>query len=304
MDDVLLLTHIETLVREIREDASGVAEYERQHGYEPRFLDYHSSYLSEPRHATRTINGAVARRRPILRWVERLRREFGPEPTVLDVGCRYGTDSFLLAQMGCRVIGIDPEPDTVAVAGHRLPFWAPYLRSSGYPEFMVGYLEDIKSWPVDSFHGVFAAECLHHCEPVEDALLAARRLMDEKGTAFVLESNAANPAVVLKRNRIAPGARRVLLREGREFRLWGNENIRAPKRWQRLFRDCGFEVRERHFSRHLASELLVAPLIDPLLCHLPGAKLMSIHVAFELNPVEAAVVAHADTDPVTSACAL
>lgn len=286
-DYSLLAAHVEMLAQEVREDTSRIAEFERQNGFEERFLDYYNSYLAGERRATRTLNAAVARRRPILEFVRRLKERFGPEPVVLDIGCRYGNDSFLMAQLGCRVIGVEREPDTVEVARHRVEYWREHFTSTVAPEFVVGYLEDIGSFAGEEFHGVFAAECLHHCEPVENVLLAARRLIHDRGIACVLESNAANPAVVYKRNQIVKGTpRRRLWQDGDVFRIWGNENIRWSGQWSRIFRDCGFEITRQIFSRHLLSELTADHKADQMLCRLPGARFASIHVAYELAPVE------------------
>jgi 2-polyprenyl-3-methyl-5-hydroxy-6-metoxy-1,4-benzoquinol methylase len=49
--------------------------------------------------------------------VARLRPYATPELSVVDVGCAYGRDTrYLAAELGCRVLGLDPSPTAVATA--------------------------------------------------------------------------------------------------------------------------------------------------------------------------------------------
>lgn len=273
----------ELLTAEIQGDLAGIEAFERDNHLSPYFRQYYSSYHSNPRKVTRTVNGAVARRRHISDFCEGLRQRFGPHPLVLDVGCGYGSDSLFLANLGCRVIGVDPSEEKIAVARQRARYWRSNLGEAPEPEFVSGFLEEMDAWPAGSFEGIFVAECLHHCEPVENVLLKMRELISDDGSVCVLESNAGSPAVSLKRNRAVKGQRRLLRRSDDRFILYGNENIRSATEWRRLFRDCGFEIRDRHFARHLVSELFGSSALDATLCAAPGAGLACLHVSFELE---------------------
>jgi len=273
----------ELLTAEIQGDLAGTEAFERDNHLTPYFRRYYSSYNSNPRKVTRTVNGAVARRRHISDFCEGLRQRFGPHPLVLDVGCGYGSDSLFLANLGCRVIGVDPSEEKIAVARHRARYWRSNLGEAPEPQFASGFLEEMDVWPAGSFEGIFVAECLHHCEPVENVLLKMRELISDDGSAFVLENNAGSPAMSIKRDRAVEGPRRLLRRSGDRYSLYGNENYRSASQWRCLFRDCGFEISEVHFARHLVSELFVSSALDAMLCAAPGAGLACLHVSFELK---------------------
>jgi 2-polyprenyl-3-methyl-5-hydroxy-6-metoxy-1,4-benzoquinol methylase len=273
----------ELLTAEIQGDLAGVETFECDHHLTPYFHRYYSSYHSNRRKVTRTINGAVARRRHVSDFCEGLRRKCGPHPLVLDVGCGYGSDSLFLANLGCRVVGVDPSEEKIQVARHRARYWRSNLGDAPEPEFVSGFLEEMDVWAAGSFDGIFVAECLHHCEPVESVLLKMRELISDDGSVFVLESNAGSPVTRMNRDRAVEGPRRLLRRSGNRYVLYGNENIRSASQWRHLFRECGFEIRERQFARHLVSELFVSSALDATLCAAPGAGLASIHVSFELE---------------------
>ena len=49
--------------------------------------------------------------------VARLRTYATPALTILEVGCAYGRDArYLAAELGCRVLGLDPSPTAIAAA--------------------------------------------------------------------------------------------------------------------------------------------------------------------------------------------
>ncbi|MRS11729.1 MAG: class I SAM-dependent methyltransferase [Actinobacteria bacterium] len=287
LDPELLRFH-EQLAREIREDLSGVEEFERAAELHPYFKGYYANWSGDGLRPRRTRNGALARRRQVPAFVARLSAEDGELPTVLDVGCGFGSDSLLLSLLGCKVTGVDGSEAMAKVAAHRHEMWRPFL-GEGVPRatFLFGRLEDLDALVPGSFDGAFTSECLHHCEPVENALLAIRSLVRDGARVLVLESNGRCLAntVMLKRLRQQGGKRRVLgIVDGR-YRLYGNENIRGPRMWRRLFRDCGFRVNRTTYSRHLVSELIGgSPRLDAILCRMPGASFLTIHVAFDLVP--------------------
>lgn len=280
----LLESQQEFLLREVQEDASQIAAFELERSARLRFSDYYSSYLADSRKVLRTMRAAASRRRPILALAERLKLRFGPHPSVLDVGCGYGTDTMLLCKLGCQVVAVDPEPDFIAGAQRRLDWWSAFLGHAPRPRYILGRVEDLRELDAESFDGIFSAECLHHCEPVENALLAMRRLVNPAGCMLALESNAANPAVLWKRWRLTTGPRRVLCEDDGEFYIWGNENIRNARRWRRVFRECGFDTTRTRYSRHVLAEIPGLHSTEKVLAGLPGKALACIHMSFDLEP--------------------
>jgi len=98
---------------------------------------------------------AVARLRPAVRDVD------APPLRLIDVGCGYGRDSrYLAAELGCRVLGLDPSPAAVAAA-----------RKARRPGLDVEYLVgDAASFADDAaqagrFDVVFAGNVYHLLSP-------------------------------------------------------------------------------------------------------------------------------------------
>lgn len=274
------------LARDIREDLSGVRAFEQSNELTPYFYTYYANWIAEGLRLRRTRNAALVRRSVIPGFVDRLRADSGRHPRVLDVGCGYGSDTLLLTMLGCDVTAIDSAPEQPLVAQHRAAEWRDFLGAdSVVPRYETRGIERLDAQPA-SFDGIFTSECLHHIEPVENPLLAIRGLVRPEGRVLVLESNGACLANHLLLARLRQGPLRRLMEEDGQYWLYGDENIRTPRTWKRLFRDCGFSLQQVTYSRHLLSELIGgSPTLDRLLCRLPGKSLLAIHVAFELAPV-------------------
>lgn len=280
----IVRSHQAILLEEMRENSEAIEKFEVSRGMQPNFRNYYSKYPD----SRRTRNAAAARRQSLPAFVESLVARFGSEPLVLDVGCGYGTDSLLLARLGCRVTAIDVNEDYIAVARERLAYWGSSLEGVPEPEFSSGHVEDRHD--LSGFHGVYSAECLHHCEPVENALLAMRGALVDGGLGLVLESNASNPLVRWQRNRVTTGPRRVLNRNGQDFGLTGNENIKTLPTWRSVFRDCGFDVTGEVYTRHLLTEITGSQSFERSMMRVPGASVSTIHVAFGLRTRQADVI--------------
>jgi len=94
--------------------------------------------------------------------VARLRPYASPELTILDVGCAYGRDTrYLAAELGCRVLGLDPSPAAVAAARK--------ARSAGLDvEYVAGDLAGLASDPEHAgpYDVVYICNVFHLLGPI------------------------------------------------------------------------------------------------------------------------------------------
>lgn len=118
---------------------------------------------------------------------------------VLDAGCGNGVVASLVAQRGCRVLGIDHDPGAVAIATD----WF----SGPSTSFALGGL-DSDALEEGSFDGALLLEVIEHLEDPSDALRRLRRLLKPGGWLILSTPNAISYYTILL-NSVGNLARRV-----------------------------------------------------------------------------------------------
>ena len=133
---------------------------------------------------------AVARLRPAVA-TSAARNADGLPFTVLDVGCGYGRDArYLAAELGCRVLGLDPAPAGVTDARKQ--------RSAGLEvEYRLGDVASLASEPGQAarYDVVFAANVYHLLGPIGRREFAAAlgALVSPGGLLFLSTLSPRDP---------------------------------------------------------------------------------------------------------------
>jgi 2-polyprenyl-3-methyl-5-hydroxy-6-metoxy-1,4-benzoquinol methylase len=100
-------------------------------------------------------------------------------PRVLDVGCGNGSLSFPLAAIGCDVVGVDVDQDSLANCRARAPRGSPrFVWSQGDLEELAG-----------EFDLVVCSEVLEHLDDPAPLVRAMARKLAPRGTLFVTVPN-------------------------------------------------------------------------------------------------------------------
>lgn len=99
-----------------------------------------------------------------------------------DIGAGSGRATRLLAEMGARAVGVEPNPDAVAAAEAK----------GGGPRYLIGTAE-ATGLPAASVDIVLFSYSLHHVPDMPGALAEAERILRADGRIAVLEPEAGDP---------------------------------------------------------------------------------------------------------------
>ena len=168
---------------------------------------------------------------------------------VLEVGSGCGTESLLLASIGCDVTGIDLHRQRLHTARQRQTLFEELRGVSMTCRFMEGSLfDDDLELRRESYDVVWMEEVLHHLEPRHLVGSRIAAFVRPGGCVVVAETNALNPWVQIRllRSRGLPKIRTFTDYRGREHE-YGDERITSAQRTARLFEKEGFET---EFIRH------------------------------------------------------
>ncbi len=182
-----------------------------------------------------------------------------PSAKVLEVGCSFGHQSFLLARRFAHVTAVDLSPESIALARRRAEFW-----KVANVRFEVADAEALSGHADDSYDAVYSFSTLRFCPDPLRALREFHRVLRPGGALGVDFPNALCPWYgPLKRSLgIAPHV---------HDRLFGAKEAVA------LVRDAGFaSVRLGHLlftsKRTPAVTLPAFRLLDALGERLPGIR--------------------------------
>lgn len=114
------------------------------------------------------------------------------DPFVLDAGCGYGSESFLFASLGARVVAVDADPEKIRIAQLRQPYFEQQLQRPLDITFRVAdldhYTPDTPNLSLTWLASVLAAI------PHQDAFLVRiRESTRSGGQVMVSDMNLWNP---------------------------------------------------------------------------------------------------------------
>ena len=207
-----------------------------------QFRRYYAGYLkrfdSYMRHAyDRRLEPFLSRARPGAR--------------VLEVGSGCGSESLLLASLGCDVTGLDLHRPRLHTARQRQTLLEELRGASLTCRFLEGSLfDDDLDLGAEPFDVVWMEETLHHLEPRERVGARVAALVRPGGHVVVAETNALNPMVQLNllRARGLPRIRTFTDHRGREHE-YGVERVTSARHTVRLFEKEGFETESIRHER-------------------------------------------------------
>lgn len=167
---------------------------------------------------------------------------------IIDIGCGYGTTSFLLGMLGHQVTGTTLEY-YFDQTSDRFKYWQKYFDTSQidikYENlFSTDYQEKIYDY-------IIVQDTLHHLEPINDALVILRRLLKDDGKIIISEENGNNIFCNLRHFK-ERGFKRIIEVYDEKLKtsyLMGNENTRSLKKWSELLEKNGLKILNNNYIR-------------------------------------------------------
>lgn len=160
---------------------------------------------------------------------------------ILDVGCGYGTTSFLLGYLGYKVKGTTLEYYYDQIE-NRKTYWNEHFNTENVD---ISY-ENLftAEYPENTYDYIIVQDTLHHLEPIDKALSILQHTLKPGGKILVSEENGNN-LINNAKNFKRRGFKRVVevydekLDETYQF---GDENTRSLKAWKKLFKQAKLDI--------------------------------------------------------------
>jgi 2-polyprenyl-3-methyl-5-hydroxy-6-metoxy-1,4-benzoquinol methylase len=171
-------------------------------------------------------------------WNRLLRQYSKPAGVAIDMGCGPGVFSFLLADLGLEVVGIDGAPDMVQACEAQRE-----KRGLTNVRFIQGTLPQIDETTLERADLLISSSVIEYVEALDQTLALFARLMKSGGTLIVSMPNAHSVSRSYQRlsNWISP--RSDVYRYIRHFS--------SPRQLERRLASHGMKLREAQYYTHI-----------------------------------------------------
>jgi 2-polyprenyl-3-methyl-5-hydroxy-6-metoxy-1,4-benzoquinol methylase len=171
-------------------------------------------------------------------WNRLLRRYSKAGGAAIDMGCGPGVFSFLLADLGLNVVGIDGAPDMIqACEAHR------EKRALTNVRFMQGTLPRIDETTLERADLLISSSVVEYVEEFDETLSLFARLVKPGGTLIVSMPNAHSLSRSYQRLSNAVSPRSDVYRYIRHFS--------SPRQLERRLAPHGMKLREAEYYTHI-----------------------------------------------------
>ena len=171
-------------------------------------------------------------------WSRLLRQYSRPGGVAIDMGCGPGVFSFLLADLGLKVVGIDGAPDMVQACEAQRE-----KRGLTNVRFIQGTLPHIDETTLERADLLISSSAVEYIEELDETLALFARLMKFSGTLIVSMPNVHSVSRSYQRlsNWVSP--RSDVYRYIRHFS--------SPRQLERRLAPHGMKLREAQYYTHI-----------------------------------------------------
>lgn len=196
---------------------------------------------------------------------------------VVDAGCGYGTEAYLMALAGADVTAVDLVPDRIALAAGRRSSFSSKSERPLQIQFraanVLSYLAETKGLDI-----IWTMEAISHIHPPDQFLRFALGSLRIGGKVIVSDPNRANPLAFLRSVLIRGSFRHKTHQRFKDPESgapvpYGQEHISSSFRMAATLRDVGFVVEGVVMSGFMGTTVFPGWALQPPLCSTAIAKL-------------------------------